>query len=432
MKCLWLLLLTVITSISGFAQKIDRLRLDSLFDRLSTNNLAIGTICITQNGRIVYQRPIGKDQTAGTAYRIGSITKVFTAVLIYELIDQKKLTFENTLGEFFPELSNSGRITIAEMLGHRSGLANFTAPATKFDSWKFQPQTQEQLLGYIRSQQPDFAPNDKADYNNSNFLLLGYILEKTYHKPYKDIVQERIIRKLGLPNTYYGERAGFEGRETASFKYADNQWKQEQAVYLDNFGGAGAMISTPQDLCYFIKAIFDGKFISKSSLDRMTRIEKDGYGWGMFPYGDSLYRGYGHNGKTEGFASSIQYYPDSKLAISYCTSGEVYSKDIILNDVFKICVQEPIELPTFDTVTLTQQQLQPLTGTYTGDNDLQVSSSIINGRLVIAVKGQPFALDALSDHEFRNVRFGFFFEFQDGGKQLVVHDVETTYWLHKQ
>lgn len=437
-------------SFSCFSQGIDRVRLDSLFDRLAGTNLAIGSIAIARDGKIVYSRTFGSSTgsarlgpTTGSgssaglgpvsspAYRIGSITKVFTGIMVYELIDKKKLSLDDTLSKFFPGLPNAGRITIAELLGHRSGLPNFTATATGFDNWKEQPHTHDQLLAFIRMQSPDFSPGAKADYKNSNFLLLGYILEKVYHQSYKDLVTERIIRRLGLRHTYYGDHAGFQNNEAPSFKYFDNQWKKENAVYLDNFGGAGAMISTPGDLCQFITAIFDGKLISKASLARMTHIEKDGYGWGMFSFGDSVHTGYGHSGKTEGFASSMQYFPSTHMAIGYCTNGEVYPKDEILNAVFKICFDEPVALPAFTAVTVPPDRWQLLTGTYTGDNGLVVNVSIANGGLVLETKGQKFPVDALSDREFFNRRFGFFFDF-DGAGQLVVHDAAVTYWLHKK
>jgi CubicO group peptidase (beta-lactamase class C family) len=352
--------------------------------------------------------------------------------MVYELIDAKKLSLADTLSEFFPGLPNAGRITIAEMLGHRSGLANFTASTTNFDTWKEQPKTHEELLAFIKNQPPDFAPGTKADYNNSNFLLLGYILEKIYKKTYKEIVTERIINRLGLKDTYYGSQAGFQGREAASYKYFNSEWKQDRAVYLDDFGGAGAIISTPSDLCLFIQAVFDGKLVSKTSLERMKHIEPDGYGWGLFPYGDSSHTGYGHNGKTEGFGSSIQYYPAARLAIAYCTNGEVYPKAIILDHIFNTCFGLPDRLPTFDTVSLTQQQLQAYTGTYSGDGGMQVSGRVDNGRLVLETRGNQFILNALSGHAFWNVPFGFFFDFDEDGKNLRISDVDDIYYLKKQ
>jgi D-alanyl-D-alanine carboxypeptidase len=148
--------------------------------------------------------------------------------------------------------------------------------------------------------------------------------------------------------------------------------------------------------------------------------------------GDSLHTGYGHGGKTEGFASSIQYYPGAQLAIGYCTNGELYPKDAILEDVFKVCFHEPVVLPTFKLVGVSLEALQPLAGTYVGDNGLQVVVSVANGGLVLETKGQQMPVDALSDRKFHNVRFGFFFDFDQAGKQLVVHDAAATYWLRRQ
>jgi len=432
MKKLLFFFLALTAGCAGFGQTIDRARLDSLFNVLEAGNLDIGGITITQNGKPVYQRSFGKETGADAEYRIGSITKVFTGVMVYQLIDQKRLSLDDTLSEFFPQVPNAGKITIAEMLGHRTGIANFTAPAMGYDSWKEQPHTHDQLVGFITGQSPDFAPGFKADYNNSNFLLLGYILEKIYHRSYKQLVTERIVGPLRLQHTYYCDHAGFEGKEAPSYKYFDNKWQVEKAVYLENFGGAGAMVSTPDDLCTFITAIFDGRLISKTSLSRMTRIEKDGYGWGMFPFGDSAHRGYGHNGKTEGFASSMQYYPDARLAIGYCTNGESYPKDAILDAVIRVCFHQPVVIPTFKPVAVSGQALRPLVGTYVGDNGLKVVASIVHDSLALEVKGKQFVLDALSGREFHNVQFGFFFDFNEDGKQLVIHDAAVTYWLNRE
>ncbi len=89
-------------------------------------------------------------------------------------------------------------------------------------------------------------------------------------------------------------------------------------------------------MCKFITAIFDHKLISKQSVERMKTIA-DGYGNGLFPYGNEKNKGFGHNGKTEGFASSLQYYPEQKLSIAYVTNGEVYAKNHILDHVFNSC-----------------------------------------------------------------------------------------------
>ena len=189
MKHLALFAIILLIPILTKAQ-IDRARLDSLFQYLSTGDLAIGSLAITQNGKMIYQRSFGKDQTPSTEYRIGSITKVFTAVLTYQLIDAGRLALSDRLSLFFPDLPNADKITIAQLLGHRSGLANFTNN-TDFDTWKDQPKTHAELLEIISRQKPDFEPDAKADYNNSNYLLLGYIAEKLYGLSYQSILTNR-------------------------------------------------------------------------------------------------------------------------------------------------------------------------------------------------------------------------------------------------
>jgi D-alanyl-D-alanine carboxypeptidase len=415
---------------AAYCQSFNYTKMDSLFNNLAAQNLAMGSIAISSGGKMIYQRSFGKDQSAQTEYRIGSISKIFTAVLTYQLIDEKKLSLNDTLSSYFPELPSAGKITIAELLGHRSGLANFTNN-TNYDNWKDQPKTHEELLSMIKSQKPDFQPGTKADYNNSNYLLLSYILEKIYKKPYKDIVTERIITKIGLNETYYGVKAGFQPGEAISYKYFNNDWKQDKAAYLDNFSGAGAIISTPRDMLRFITALFAVRLISEQSLAIMKTI-KDGYGLGLFPYGDEKHDGFGHNGKTEGFGASLQYYPENKLAIAYCTNGEVYPKGEILDDVFKICFNIPCKLPTFRPVSPMAQVLDMYTGNYnSADGTMAVTNTRDGNELTLTTRGQPFKLVALSDYEFWNVAFGFFFEFNADGSRLLIKDVDDVYTLHK-
>jgi D-alanyl-D-alanine carboxypeptidase len=423
--------LLFLAALSSFGQSIDKTKLDSLFNNLAANDLQAGSVAVAQNGKIIYQRSFGKDQTPATEYRIGSITKVFTAVLVYQLIDQKKLSLKDTLNKYFPQLPNAGKITIDELLGHRSGLANFTNN-TNFDDWKEQPKTHGELLAFIKNQKTDFEPGAKADYNNSNYLLLGYIIEKIYHKPYKEVVTEKIIKKLGLAQTYYGDQAGFAANEAISYHYFNNEWKQDKAVFLDDFAGAGAIISTPQDMCRFITAIFAHQFISQASIDHMTHIEADGYGRGMFPYGDDAHHGFGHNGKTEGFGSSMQYYPENKLSIAYCTNAEIYPKAEILDDIFKICFNEPCTIPDFKLISLSKEQLSNYTGNYISDSGIRAATSFDGAHFMLETRGQKFTLDAISPGRFWNKPFGFFFDFDKNGKTLRIIDVDDMYELTRK
>lgn len=195
--------------------------------------------------------------------------------------------------------------------------------------------------------------------------------------------------------------------------------------------GAGAIISTPADLLQFIQALFTGKLVSQRSLDTMKTI-RDGYGMGLFPYGGQQHPGFGHNGKTEGFGSSLQYYPKEKLAIAYCTNSEIYPKGDILEGILAICFHEPVQLPSFEAVAVPAELLQHYTGDYVDNNTgMKVTGTIEQNKLVLSVKGQPFPLVALPNRTFWNKAFGFFFEFSDDGKQLAIRDGDDTYQLHR-
>lgn len=426
---------------SAYGQDINRQKLDSLFDILSKKNLTMGNIAISKNGKIVYQRFMGSAMindhdtipaSAKTEYRIGSITKMFTAVLAFQLIQEHKLSLDDNLAKFFPGLPNAKQITIRQMMYHRSGLPNFT-DKTNFDDWKAIPKTHDELLAIIAGRKPDFEPGAKADYNNSNYLLLGYVIEKIYNKSYSNVLNDHIIKKIGLNSTYYGATGSiYTGNECASYKYFDYKWtKDPKPVFLDNFGGAGAIISTSADLLKFINALFTYKLVDKHSLDQMKTMIDD-YGMGMFPYGAGMHRGYGHNGKTEGFASSVSYYPDDNIAIAYCTNGEVYSKNWILDGVRNIVFNESYIVPAFKSLTLSDIQLGQYTGTYGSPEGITVVCTNSENNLLLETRGQKLKLDAIGTDRFMNARFGFFFIFSNAGKHLQIVDVESEYELEKK
>ncbi len=123
----------------------------------------MGSGAIAKDGKIVYSRAIGyvdmpnRKANTETQYRIGSISKVFTSVMVFQLVEEKKLKLDQPLSDFFPRIPNANRITIALMLNHHSGLHNFTDDASYMD-WYTEPQTQEAMLERIKSQTPDFVP----------------------------------------------------------------------------------------------------------------------------------------------------------------------------------------------------------------------------------------------------------------------------------
>jgi CubicO group peptidase (beta-lactamase class C family) len=175
-KILPLIILSLAFFTAAHAQTLDKAKLDRFFDRLAEKNKAMGSMTLTKDGKVLYSRAIGysqindsrkKPSTAATRYRIGSITKMFTAVMIFQLVEKGKLKLSDTLDRFFPQVPNAGRITIAQMLAHRSGIYDFTDDRD-FRSWKMNAKTEDEMLAIIAKGKPVFEPGEKTEYREKS------------------------------------------------------------------------------------------------------------------------------------------------------------------------------------------------------------------------------------------------------------------------
>lgn len=336
-------LLIVFTLIPLFSLSPDfnRQKLDQFFDNLTRHNLDMGSFCISKNGKVVYRKafghasfnPIHKADSL-TKYRIGSISKTFTATVILQLVYQGKISLEDTLSKFFPEITNAGKITIEEILYHRSGLHDFA----KDRSGKYRnahPQTKAEVLTILRNAPSDFEPGIKTAYCNTNYVVLSLIAEEIEQKTFAGILQDKIVKPLDLKNTYYGGPINPENNEARSFYYSHGEWNRNTEAELITLAGAGAIVSTPSDLCVFMTALFNHKFFPQTYLDQMeTMVE--GVGMGLFSYPFKDKRIYGHAGDIDAFSSFAGYMPSVDVGFALCLNGERKSLNEVLVDALKI------------------------------------------------------------------------------------------------
>nr|WP_294942119.1 serine hydrolase domain-containing protein [uncultured Mucilaginibacter sp.] len=424
-KILALLILPLCLGSAVRAQDINKPKLDSLLDVLAANNKTMGSLAISKDGKVIYQKSVGFVAAGGshpadahTKYRIGSISKIFTGIMVFQLIEEKKLTLETTLDKFYPQIPNAAKITIANMLNHHSGLHNFTNDAA-YGSYEAIPQTHEQMLDRIKAMPIDFEPGIKDEYSNTNFLLLGYIVEKITGKPYADIVKARITDKIGLKDTYYGGKASAAKNEALSFEHG-NDWKQNPETDMSIPAGAGSMVSTPTDLNAFIYALFNGKLLSAASLEKM-KAQQDHFGMPLFVMPFNGHTGYGHNGGIDGFLSSLGYFPDEKLAVCYIKNGGSYNINDIgiaaLSSYFKV----PFTIPSFTAGK--GVDLDKFTGTYACPNlPIKITVTKDGNTLMAQATGQSsFPLDATSDpNKFTFERAGVVMEFRPADGQFTL------------
>lgn len=384
-------------------------KLDELISHYALHDKFMGTVAVSKDGKLLFHKQYGirlpgknappDDQTQ---YRIGSITKAFTAVMIMQLIEQGKLSLDTKLSKYFPDVANAESITVGHLLGHRSGLGSMTDDPTYRD-WFTDPKSREEMMEIIVRQPKVFEPGEQQRYSNSNYVLLGYILEEATGKSYADLLQTQICEPVGLKRTTYMTAAGAERNVARSFRRTGNDWQPESQTDPSVPHAAGAMMSTASDLTRFADALFGGKLISEESLDEMT---PDGLGMGnglfAFPFGPKSV--YGHNGGIDGFQSSLGFFPEDKVAVAMITNGIAHDMNDIMIGVLSNTYGVPVELPNFDhvDVKVPDDVLEKYVGVYARDNfPIKVMVTRKGDTLCCQGTGQPvLRLAASSETEF--------------------------------
>src|SRR5580765_7001880 len=176
-KMLSATLLVLTFCVPSFAQTPDKAKLDQFLDRLLEKNKGMGSLLIAKDGNVLYSHSFGYSRINGnekqplnadTKYQISSITKTYTAVIMFQLVEDGKLKLTDTLDKFFPQIPNATRIIMAQLIGHRSGIHDPEPDG----SWGLQPRTKDEVVARIAQGQPDFEPDSKTQYCNVCYVLL--------------------------------------------------------------------------------------------------------------------------------------------------------------------------------------------------------------------------------------------------------------------
>ena len=420
---------------TAFAQaNFDVKKMDQLFDTLESADRMMGSVTLTKDGKVIYQRSLGyreisdKEKVkadAETVYRIGSITKVYTAVMIWQLIEEKKLTLETPLSRFFPKIPNSDRITVAHLLSHTSGLHDYSL-GVSYDpadasAWIFRPQTAAGMVPRIAAFKPDFEPGEKRRYSNTNYTLLGYMIEAVTRSSYGRQLDKRIVKKIGLKRTRYDGKINAMGNEAFSYVYDDGKWNRNPEQELSVAGGAGGIVSTTAEVAKFINALSAHKLISRSSLAKMTtpfdaKLPDSHLGIASFSLRGIDKNAISKQGGIDAFTSDIVYVPEDKFAFALAINGNNYPKSKIFWNVMDIYYNRPVDIPSFKPILLPADTLARYEGAFElKGTGMKIVIKIDGQALSARATGQDaFSLDAISETTFTNDTSGIIIEFRTG------------------
>ena len=411
-------ILFLFLSLSTLAQEIRFARIDSLLNYLYENDKFMGSLCIRLGDEVVLKQAYGfSEATKGvrangaTKYKIGSISKTFTATMIMQLVEEKKILLNTKLNRFFPKIDQSDKITIEHLLYQRTGIKDYANADATLTDVLGKPNTKELILKKIENYSSMFEPDSQHEYSNSNYFILGLIIEKSTKKSFAENLKIRISDKLELKNTYYtNEKTDVTKRESYSYTFNGEYWDKIDEWNNDIAFSSGGIISTPEDLTKFIHSLFKGNLVTPASLELMKTL-KDTYGMALirFPFGERKF--YGHNGKIEGFGSTMGYYEKDDLSISLIVNGENYSQNDIMIGILSIYYKLPYPFPNFKK--LDAELIQKYSGTFASiDIPLKITVFEKEGNLLAQATGQPsFPLTFSKDDVFVFVPAGIEMEF---------------------
>jgi len=372
-KILFGTVLTVALCAAGYAQTLDKAKLDQFFDRLAEKNKAMGSLTIAKDGKVLYTRAIGYSQidgaekkplTAENRFRLGSITKMFTATMILQLVEEGKLKLTDTLDKFLPKVPNAQKITIAQILSHRSGIPNVRRERDAQKKVSTIPMGKDEMLALIVKAAPDFEPDTKQSYSNAGYFVLGLILEKITGKSYAEALEEKITSKIGLKDTYLATgNIDVNKNEALTYMHFAGDWKPVTETHPTILFSAGAIVSTPSDMAKFIQALFEGKLVSRETLDQMKTM-RDGAGFGMVTYTFAGRTFYGHGGAADNYGAWLAYEPEEKLAVAYTTNAKIYPVENIVRGVVDIYCHRPFQIPALESIAVNPDVLDRYVGVY--------------------------------------------------------------------
>ena len=321
-----------------------------------------GAILVMKKGEVILKEAIGiADMELNVpiqpdmVFEIGSISKQFAAIAILKLQEAGKLSVDDIITKYLPDYPLNGKtITIRQLLNHTSGIRSYTDMPTFDPTIQRKDATTQEVIDFFKNEPLDFEPGTNWNYSNSGYVLLGAIVEKITGMDYGDYVTTEIFQKLGMKNTYWGDRTTIIPNKAKGYTpNGDGGFIKASYLSMTWPHAAGAIMSTTNDLYIWTKAVNEYKVVSEASLDMAYtpcvlsdgRVEEYGFGWGF-----SQIKGHKvieHSGGIPGFVSNELYLPQDDVFVALLTNQERNGGTDLASKLAAIAIGDPYVYPAF-------------------------------------------------------------------------------------
>lgn len=379
-------------------------------------NHFMGSVLVAQHGKVLFARGYGmanlKDRIPNapdTEFRIGSVTKEFTATLILKLQSEGKLDVQDPICKYVPNCPVDWHpIKIYNLLTHTSGIPDFTnfPNYLKIDT---KPITPTRLLALFKDKPLEFTPGSQFRYSNSGYEVLGYIIERVSGETYQRFLKQNIFGPLEMKDSGYDRSHPTAKKHAMGYEYSHDGYQPVDYVDMTVPYSAGALYSTVQDLYTWDRALEAGKLLPKPLLDEMLAPQvstggsgKSHYGFGWFISSAFGYKEYSHEGGIQGFTSLNSWFPDQHAYVIVLDNMQSPVVGTVARELAAILFGQKYELPKVRTaITLPPNELQKFVGQYQLNPHLIFTVSLAGDQLTVRGTGQPsFPIFPESKNEF--------------------------------
>ncbi|HLL13573.1 MAG TPA: serine hydrolase domain-containing protein, partial [Pyrinomonadaceae bacterium] len=336
-------------------------RIDEYLARAAKIGQFNGAALVAENGKVIYKKGLGLanmewnvPNEADTKFRLGSITKQFTAALILQLVEQGKLKLDGKLSEYLPDYRKDvgDKVTIHQLLTHTSGIPSYTGLPKFMEDASRNPYTVAEFVKKYASNDLEFEPGTRFRYNNSGYFLLGAIIEKIHGKSYEQVIKENIFDPLGMKNSGYDRHNVILPKRANGYEKTATGYRNASYLDMSIPYAAGSLYSTVEDLYLWDQALYTDRVMSAKSRELMYKpfLDNYAYGWqiGKVKLGQTpeTVNSVAHGGGIHGFNTYLVRYPDQKnLIVLLDNTSQGASLNRISRDLTSILYNQPFQMP---------------------------------------------------------------------------------------
>lgn len=377
-------------------------QMEEEFDRILTefSNESPGvTALVAKEGKVIYRKSFGKANLEldvvmkpDDVFRIGSITKQFTATAILKLAEEGKLSLHDEITKFIPDFPTHGhQVRIEHLLTHTSGIRNYTSVSKWTAEIRRKDLTPKELIDLFKDEPMDFVPGEDYRYSNSGYILLGYIIEVVTGKPYAAYIDENFFQPLNMKHSYYDNPSLIIPDRVAGYQKRNGKYENADYLSMTLPYAAGSLVSNTDDLLTWYEGLMTGKVVHKASLEKAHTSYKlkngrstgYGYGWNIGNIqGSATIR---HDGRVNGFVTFALYLPVEKIFVAILSNCDCTDNpEIPASKIAAMLLGKPYQ---WSGISVQARDMENYQGVYKSDYEGQKIIAYEDGRLLYFSKG---------------------------------------------